>query len=121
LAAIAKQRNPFGASLEASQKLLDEEKQKREEAEAVELAEATPEEAGFVLSSTLVGKARKTALINGRVYEEGSQIASAGGVVFRLTQVEPQRVVLEREGHVYPLEIKRRSGSGRMEIRSFDP
>ena len=74
-----------------------------------------------MLSSTMIGTNKRAALINGRVYEEGSQISADGGLQFALATVETQRVLLERNGKQYPLEIKRRTASGRAEIRSLEP
>jgi hypothetical protein len=64
-------------------------------------AKLSPSEAGLVLSSTIVGRNRRTALINGRRYAVGDEIKSAKEgqqIVFKLLAVEPRQIVLENAG-----------------------
>lgn len=71
-----------------------------------------PSEVGLVLDSTVVGRRKSTALINGRVYQPGRKIAAADGLVFTLLQVHPKRVILERDGRQYELSLP----SGGMQV-----
>lgn len=126
LAKLAAARNPFGmTAVIAEQKRMAREQEQaklpKDEPEAGPPPKSTPDEAGLVLSSTLIGSNKRAALINGRVYEEGSQIETDDGSKFRLAHIDAQRVLLERDGQKYPLEIKRRTASGRVEIRSLVP
>jgi len=70
--------------------------------------ELTPERAGLVLTSTIVGPKRRAALISGRAYAEGRKIVQPMGqqlVVFKLTEVHPKYIVLERDQHRYELKL----------------
>ena len=60
------------------------------------------------------------ARVSGRTYELGSKIR-VEGEAFRLVEVEPNRIVLERDGQLYTLSIKRRKGGGRIELRPATP
>lgn len=71
--------------------------------------EATPGELGFVLSSTIVGPARRTAVVNGKVCTLGVELASGEGRVFVVKRIEPWGVVLERGGKQFELELPRPS------------
>jgi hypothetical protein len=124
LTVLAKERNPFAplaaiAAIEMPASALDAKKQAGEDSEE-EAVPARPDDLGLVLSSTLVGRKRRAALISGRTYELGSKI-SVEGEAFRLVEVEPSRIVLERDGQQYTLSIKRRTGGGRIELRSAAP
>ena len=92
---------------------------RRDEAQA-EKPPATPDDLGLVLSTTMVGQSRRAALISGRTYELGSKIR-VEGEAFRLIEVEPNRIVLERDGEQFTLSIKRRKGGGRIELRPATP
>jgi hypothetical protein len=79
---------------------------KKHEAPVVEQPDLTPVSAGLVLNSTIVGRGEKRALIGGDVYEEGSTIAAAGGEAgFRVVEIRPREVVLERKGRLYTLDL----------------
>ncbi len=79
---------------------------KKREAPVVEQSELTPALAGLVLKSTIVGDDAKRALIGGEVYEEGNTIAAAGGESgFRLVEIRPREVILERKGRLYTLSL----------------
>ncbi len=52
---------------------------------------------GVVLTGTIIGKARRGAILNGRLYREGDTI-SAQGHRFRVATVSSERVVLARDG-----------------------
>ena len=72
-----------------------------------ELAEEakTPDELGLVLSSTIVGATRRTAVVNGKVYGPGRELHAEDGVVFVVKQIEPWGIVLERAGRRFELEL----------------
>lgn len=70
----------------------------------------TPEKLGMKLSGTVVGKGRKVAVIDGKAYAEGRsvQLFQDGRVIdFKLTEVHPERIVLEQLGERFELEIKK--------------
>ncbi len=126
LTGLAEERNPFvpPVNLAANDRDLaakeDAKKKSEEDAAEAEQHAAGPDDLGLVLSSTLVGNSRRAALISGRTYELGSKIR-VEGEAFRLVEVEPNRIVLERDGQQYTLSIKRRKGGGRIELRPATP
>ncbi len=67
--------------------------------------EKTPADMGLVLSSTIVGSGRRTAVINGKVYGPGRELKAADGVVFVVRQIEPWGIVLERAGRQFDLAL----------------
>lgn len=69
--------------------------------------DAQPAELGLVLSSTVVGTARQTAVINGKVYTLGREVPAADGALFMLTDIQPRRIVLKRAGREFELKIAR--------------
>jgi hypothetical protein len=78
---------------------------KREEA-VVEKPDLTPASAGLVLNSTIVGPGEKRALIGGEIYEEGGMLAATGGEIwFRIVEIRPREVILERKGRLYTLDL----------------
>ena len=77
------------------------------EQEAVVETELTPRQLGLVLSGTIVGDGRSTAVINGKVYGAGRELKAAGGVVFVVRQIEPWGIVLERAGRRFELALPR--------------
>ncbi len=77
------------------------------EQEAVVETELTPKQLGLVLSGTIVGDGRSTAVINGKVYGAGRELKAAGGVVFVVRQIEPWGIVLERAGRRFELALPR--------------
>jgi hypothetical protein len=84
---------------------LDEKKVKRAAA-VVEKPDLTPADAGLSLSSTIVGAGDRTALIGRDVYREGDTIATTHGEgKFRLVEIRPREVVLERSGKLYRLDL----------------
>jgi len=81
--------------------------------------EATPAELGLVLSSTVIGSKRSTAIINGRIFAQGQTIeASKDGqpISFTLVEVHPGKVVLRRADKNFDLTIPRSTASGRIEL-----
>jgi hypothetical protein len=79
--------------------------------ETGELADAgkTPDDLGVFLSSTIVGAARRTAVVNGKVYGPGRELHADDGVVFVVKQIEPWGIVLERAGRRFELELPKPS------------
>ena len=73
--------------------------------------EVTPGELGLVLSSTIIGRERRTALVNGKVYAAGRELMARDGVVFVVRDIEPWGIVLERAGKRFELELPRPSGA----------
>jgi hypothetical protein len=55
-----------------------------------------PEEATLILSTTILGRTRRAAVINGRLCREGDQLL-AGGETYRLTSVALDHVELVRD------------------------
>ncbi len=81
--------------------------------------EVTPDSLGLVLSSTLVGPRRRTALINGRSYQQGRVVALEQGgrqLEFKLAEVHPRRAVLTRDNKRYELTVPKLAPAGRLEI-----
>lgn len=78
-----------------------------------------PEDLGLKVTSTVVGPARRVALINGRTYQEG-QVIRCGRegqeIAFQLVEVQPRHVVLERDGHRFELAIPKKTLSDRIEL-----
>jgi hypothetical protein len=76
-------------------------------------SELEPQQAGLVLSSVMIGAARRTATINGDTYREGSLIKIASkestlsAIEFHLTRITSQGVELERNGKRFVLLFAR--------------
>ena len=68
-------------------------------------SDPTPDELGLVLSSTVVGGRRQTAVVNGRVYRPGGELRIDDEIAFVVTSVGPRRIVLSRRGQDYELMI----------------
>jgi hypothetical protein len=68
---------------------------------------ATPDIKGAVLTTTIVGLNRRAALINDRLYNEGSEF-KLDGQTFAVERILPDRVRLSQEGVVYYLTIPSR-------------
>ena len=112
---FASRRDPFHAVVQEVAEKPDSEQIKAAEAAAA----VTPESLGLVLSSTLIGPHRRTALVNGRTYEQGRTIELAKDgrpFEFTLSEVHPRRIVLKREGRRYELTIPQPAASGRLEL-----
>ena len=62
---------------------------------------------GALLTSTIVSSTRRAALINDRMYNEGSQFKFEGQT-FAVERILPDRVKLTQEGVVYYLTIPSR-------------
>jgi hypothetical protein len=73
---------------------------------ATDKPELTPADAGLALNSTFVGHGQKAALIGREIYREGEAIAAIhGDGSFRLVEIRPREVVLERSGKLYRLGL----------------
>jgi hypothetical protein len=73
---------------------------------AAEETELSPTDAGLVLISTIVGLGQRMALVGKEVFNEGDLIPAArGGGSFRLIEVRPREIVLERKGKQYRLSL----------------
>lgn len=96
-------RNPFA----------DEEVVVEQEAEVAQVAETppAPEELGLVLTSTVVGPRYRAALISGRVYREGAEIATEESVSYVLAEVGPQQVLLTHGGKTFELTLSKTSAA----------
>lgn len=69
--------------------------------------EASVDIKGAVLTSTIVSRARRAAMINDRLYSEGS-LFKFDGQIFEVERILPNRVKLTQEGVVYYLTIPSR-------------
>ena len=106
---LAQWRNPFGpsaAELAAAKK--EKERLAREQkSKAAQSSELGPADAGLVLTSTIVGGKQGSALISGETYRQGSMVPAAhGSTEFELLEIQPRKVILQREGKKFTLEIK---------------
>lgn len=81
-------------------------------------ADVTPQQLGLTLGSTIVGPRLKVAMINGKSYREHAEIVvqpeteesdsqRVSPVVFKVAEVQPYRVVLERNEKQYALTIEK--------------
>ncbi|MBI3836509.1 MAG: hypothetical protein HY288_01070 [Planctomycetia bacterium] len=80
------------------------------ESKVAEAPPIEPKDAGLVLSSTFVGPLKQIALIGGKPYRVGDRVrAQKDGMkaVFKLVDVQPRMIVLERHGKQYELTITR--------------
>jgi len=94
---------------------LEQEEKQREKLQAL----ITPEMMGLKLTSTVVGPGRRVALINGKIFLEGQQIAcgkSGEEIVFDLVEVRARQAVLERDGKRFELTIPQKPLADRMEL-----
>ncbi len=116
-AARSQRRDPFHP---AASEVAANEEEEPDEAQTAETAkDLTPDALGAQLTSTLIGPQRRVAVINGRPCQEGRTIAMAKDgqqVEFKLCEVHPRRVVLERDGKRYELAIPPSAPSGRLEM-----
>lgn len=101
---LASERDPFTSpALEVSEVAEPE-----EQPPVVAVDPWTPERVGLTLTSTIVGPKRRAALISGRAYAEGRNIVQPQGqqlVVFKLIEVHPKHIVLERNQQRYELKL----------------
>ena len=81
--------------------------------------EATPEDLGMVLSSTIIGPRSRVARVNGKSYRQGEAVKllrDGQQIEFTLVAVYPRRVVLKRQGGQFELKIPSPVSSGRIEL-----
>jgi hypothetical protein len=64
-----------------------------------------PKSLGVKVSSTMVSKHRRVAVINGRPYAEGHEFQLGGDATFTLVQVGTRHVVLEGAGRRFDLPV----------------
>lgn len=103
--------NPFDAG-----RLGHEETATEVEEPVVTQQEVTPESAGLVLSSTIVGSRRSMASINGKIYAIGDKVETGDGTVFTLRGVESRRIILQRGDRRYALTITDDKRSAQIEV-----
>ena len=73
--------------------------------------EATPEELGVAVSSTIIGPRRRVALINGKAYRQGQKITlvkDSRTIIFTLAEVQARQIVLKREGKRFDVPLPER-------------
>ncbi len=78
----------------------------------------TPEQLGLNLRSTIVSRGRRTALINGRAFNEGDEIVVNDRYAFVVATIDSHRVVLERNQRQFVMAIRRAAAGGRLEVRN---
>jgi hypothetical protein len=79
---------------------------KRAEPASEQQPDLTPTLAGLVLTTTIVGRGQSIALIGGEAYKEGSVVAALrGDGRFRIVEIRPREVILERKGKLYNLSL----------------
>jgi hypothetical protein len=94
------ERDPFSPS--GSQLARHEESK----SPAEPVPEMTPQTAGLMLRSTVIGTSNKTALINGRAYHEDQSVVAANGRDrFLLVEIHSNGIVLQRQGRSYEIKI----------------
>jgi hypothetical protein len=93
-------RDPFKSlPIEALEK-------KRAEPASEQQPDLTPTSAGLVLTTTIVSRGGSIALIGGEAYKEGSVVAAPrGDGRFRVVEIRPREVILERKGKLYNLSL----------------
>jgi hypothetical protein len=115
-------RDPFGPSAAELAAAKAKQQQQQKTTKCPPPADLLPADAGLVLNSTLVGSGRRIAMIDGEPYWEGDTVpASHSSDGFRLVEVYPRQVVLERQGKHYGLEIKSSSPLSRAAPLAGDP
>lgn len=73
----------------------------------------SPEALGMKLTSTIVGDRRSVAMIDDRAHAVGQRVIAYDGATplpFRLVEIRPELVILEREGQQYALKINQTIG-----------
>jgi len=103
---VAGHRDPFAGARPAVIATFTE--QTEQEVADLEARAVTPQDAGLVVTSTIVGPLRRVALIGGRAYKVGDTIAATTGTdkfEFRLVDVRPHSVMVAAGGQEYELTI----------------
>lgn len=69
----------------------------------------SPEQAGLVLTSTMVGAKRKAARLLNKWYYVGDRVSAGESdgspLEYIITEIHPRRIVLSRDGHMFELEL----------------
>ncbi len=96
--------------------LAEEEQRRKAREEAARKRSArpktpTPQEKGFVLYSTVVGKRQRAAVVNKRMYREGADITH-NGETYQLAAVFDRRVMLTRAGEAFELKLSKQNFRG---------
>jgi hypothetical protein len=133
-------RDPFQPppSRLAEARLAEAEAEEEPEPEPIVEPEFTPEDAGLRLSSTLVSRRNRLALINGKTYRVGDTVPVANSKEeadattssqsatepeprpgFVVVEIDSRSVWLERLGKRYELLLPQDSGGGRVEVVNF--
>jgi hypothetical protein len=95
-------RDPFSPS----NSRLSAQKKSEEHLAQQTVPETTPEQAGIVLRSTVVGTRSKTALINNRAYHEGQSVPATGGQEpFTVVKIRADGVVFSRHGRQFQMKL----------------
>jgi hypothetical protein len=113
-------RDPFKAVLPPEPEPVVVQTSAKQE-QAAPSATLSPKEAGLVLSSTFVGPRKQTALIGGKPYRVGDRVrAEKDGqrLSYKLVDVQPRRIILERNGNRYELSIAR---AGKNATQAIEP
>lgn len=84
----------------------------------VETAAELPDD--VVLKSTIIGRTRRAAFINTRLYHEGADVR-VGGETYRLESVHPRRAVLTRGGKTFELKIPGPAEFGEDDAEPVEP
>ena len=77
--------------------------------EAKVQALVTPDTAGLILSSTVVGPRSRVAFVNGKTYRVGDIIhvtADGDDLTFAVVEIDAKQIVVEREKRRYVMKIK---------------
>jgi hypothetical protein len=69
------------------------------------VASLDPQSLGLKVSSTMLGKQRRVAVINGRPYPEGRQLQVSNELAFTVVEVGLRHVVLESAGQRFELPV----------------
>ena len=93
--------NPFATADETEQK------EELETTPPESVTATAPQEAGLQLQSTIVGKHRQTAVINGVAYSTGNWVVAPNdtNIRYRLLEITEDAVILERHGQRYTLAL----------------
>lgn len=70
---------------------------------------------GLTLKSTILGNRLRAALINSKLYREGSRVL-VDGTTYRLVAVHRRKVLLSHGDNVFEIEIAERSRSGKIDV-----
>jgi hypothetical protein len=111
------ERDPFEPALSESA----EARAKGPESLRPKVRALTPQAAGLVLTSTIIGPQRRVAQISGKIYSVGQTVEAtkgkeAPGVSFKLVEIKPRQAVLEADGQRFELTIPEPGKSGKIDL-----